>query len=257
MRDGRSLPLTQRFYGAKLPLVRTGFSGQPRVRTNRPQRTASGRYSGAAFRRGSHYSMRMHRWVTTALLVLVIAGAARTSAAQARGEHSTSQGATGSGRGGTPASRGQAAERAEGQSPSPGRRSTSTLVFVPSPLSVRPPRVPFGPALPLGSIGFGLFSPWAAIPLAEVYGPVIPLEDAPVGGLQLDVEPRHAQVYVDGRQVGIVDQFSGYYHHLDLPAGPHQIEIIEPAYLPLTMDVVVSPGHTTTYRSTLTRAPGH
>jgi hypothetical protein len=82
------------------------------------------------------------------------------------------------------------------------------------------------------------------------------LEDAPVGGLQLDVEPRRAQVYVDGRHVGVVDQFSGYYHHLDLAAGWHHIEIVEPAYLPLTMAVLVSPGRTTTYRGTLTRAPG-
>jgi hypothetical protein len=86
--------------------------------------------------------------------------------------------------------------------------------------------------------------------------PLVPLEDAPVGGLQLDVEPRRAQVYVDGRHVGVVDQFSGYYHHLDLAAGWHHIEIVEPAYLPLTMAVVVSPGRTTTYRGTLTRAPG-
>ena len=202
----------------------------------------------------------MHRWASTALVVLVIMGVPGTLLAQARGGHGTGQGTTGPGRVGTPASRGPVTQRAEGRPPLPGRQCPSRLVFAPSPLGAGPPRFPFNPALPLGYVGFGLFSPWAAIPLAEVYGPVVPpvpLVDAPVGGLQLDVEPRHAQVYVDGRQVGIVDQFSGYYHHLDLPAGPHQIEIIEPAYLPLTMDVVVSPGHTTTYRSTLTRAPGH
>jgi len=198
----------------------------------------------------------MHRWVTTALVVLAIAGAPRTTVAQARGGHSTGQG----GRGGTPASRGPAAERAGGQSPSTGRPSTSTLVFVPSPLGVGSPWIPFYPALPLGRVGFGPFAPWWAIPQVEVYSsvagvPLVPLENAPLGGLQLDVEPRRAQVYVDGRQVGVVDQFSGYYHHLDLAAGRHEIEIVEPGYLPLTMEVLVSPGRTTTYRGTLMYAP--
>jgi hypothetical protein len=136
-----------------------------------------------------------------------------------------------------------------------------TLAFRPSPLGGRPLWGPVFPALPLGHIGFGPFALWGTIPRAGVYGPLadvppVPLEDAPVGGLQLDVEPRRAQVYVDGRQAGMVDQFSGYYHHLDLAAGWHQIEIVEPGYLPLTIDVLVSPGRTTTYRGTLMYAPG-
>ena len=196
----------------------------------------------------------MHRWAS-ALVMFVVISAPGTLLAQARGGHGT-------GRAGPPSARGPVTQRAEGQLRLPGRQLPSRLVFVPGPFGVGPPQFPCSPILPLGPIGFGLFSPWAAIPLGDGYGPVaqvlpVPLEDAPLGGLQLDVEPRRAQVYVDGRQVGSVDQFSGYYHHLDLPAGPHQIEIIEPAYLPLTLDVVVSPGHTTTYRGTLTRAPGH
>ena len=200
-------------------------------------------------------------WVTTALVVLVIAGAPRMSVAQARGGHGTGQGAIGSGRGGTVAANAPPAERTGGQSPSTGQLSTAALVFRPSPLGV-PPQVPFNPALLLGHVGIGPFALWGAILRAYVDGsvasvPLVPLEDAPEGGLQLDVEPRRGQVYVDGRHVGVVDQFSGYYHHLDLPAGRHQIDIVEPAYLPLTIEVVVTPGHTTTYRGTLIRAPGH
>ena len=75
----------------------------------------------------------------------------------------------------------------------------------------------------------------------------------PVGGLQLDVEPRKALVYVDGWFVGIVDTFSGYYHHLDLPAGPHRFEFLAADYDPLFVDVIVPPGKTETYRGWLNR----
>lgn len=82
-----------------------------------------------------------------------------------------------------------------------------------------------------------------------------PLQERPVGGLQLDVEPRRALVYVDGWYVGVVDDFSGYYRHLETGAGRHIIEIVAPDYQPLIVDVAVSPGRTSTYRGSLTRAP--
>ena len=87
----------------------------------------------------------------------------------------------------------------------------------------------------------------------ESLGP--PGEDIqrPTGGLQIDVEPRRALVYVDGRQAGIVDEFSGYYRHLDLAAGPHIIELLADGYEPLSAEVLVTPGRTTTYRGTLNR----
>jgi len=72
-----------------------------------------------------------------------------------------------------------------------------------------------------------------------------------MGGLQLDVEPRRARVYVDGWLVGVVDEFSGYYHHLDLPGGPHRIELVASDYDLLLVEVVVSPNRTTTYRGSL------
>ena len=74
------------------------------------------------------------------------------------------------------------------------------------------------------------------------------------GGLQLDIEPRRALVYVDGWYVGLVDQFSGYYSHFDIGAGSHTIEILAPDYEPLTFDIAISPGRTTTYRGSLQRA---
>lgn len=78
------------------------------------------------------------------------------------------------------------------------------------------------------------------------------LERYEPGGLQLDVEPRRAQVYADGRYVGVVDDFRGYYQHLQIGAGSHVIEIVAADYDPLIIRVTVSPGRTTTYRGSLT-----
>jgi hypothetical protein len=72
--------------------------------------------------------------------------------------------------------------------------------------------------------------------------------------LQLDIEPRRAFVYVDGWYVGLVDQFSGYYRHLDIDAGSHTIEILATGYEPLAFEIAISPGRTTTYRGSLQRA---
>ena len=80
-------------------------------------------------------------------------------------------------------------------------------------------------------------------------------EGAPTGRVQLDVDPGSALVYVDGKHVGVVTEFSGY-KHLELVTGPHFVTIIAPHYEPLTVPVLVSRGHTVTYRGTLTRAYG-
>ena len=93
---------------------------------------------------------------------------------------------------------------------------------------------------------------WGAVSLQPDGLPAAaPLDDAPIGGVQLDVVPWRARVYVDGVHVGRVDDFNGYYHHLDVPSGPHQIVIVEPGYQPLVLDVVVPAGRTTTYRGAL------
>ena len=98
------------------------------------------------------------------------------------------------------------------------------------------------------------------IRLTEIGGaqPQYPLPSgvAP-GGVQLDVQPWRAQVYVDGAYVGVVDDFKGYYRHLEISAGPHVIVIVMPDYDPLIVDTLVSPGQVTTYRGTLNLASRH
>jgi hypothetical protein len=87
--------------------------------------------------------------------------------------------------------------------------------------------------------------------------PAMPPPGPPLsGGLQLDVEPRRALVYVDGVLAGTVDQFKGYFQHLDTVAGFHVIYFLAPDYEPLTIGVTVVPNRTTTYRAFLNRASG-
>jgi len=150
-------------------------------------------------------------------------------------------------------------------SPAPARgRSTR-----PSPSTTRLPfagMFPMREAAPRTSLGvrplwFGLVTfdrTWSWTP--TVVGGAFDdprastLEQGLSGGLQLDIEPRRALVYMDGWYVGVVDQFSGYYRHLDAAAGPHTIEILATDYEPLVFDVAISPGRTTTYRGSLPRA---
>jgi len=78
----------------------------------------------------------------------------------------------------------------------------------------------------------------------------------PKGGLQLDVEPRRALVYLDGVLAGTVDQFKGYFDHLETTAGFHVVEFVAADYDPLIATVTVAPDRTTTYRAFLNRAAG-
>ena len=134
-----------------------------------------------------------------------------------------------------------------------------------SPL-LPPPRQPFGPRVaaerrpfigsrnPYFILWFGyLYSSWTDdLVLTESASPLPPpAEGVPTGGLQLDVEPHRAQVYVDGFYAGLVDDFRGYYRHLDLPAGLHRVDLLLSGYPSQTLDVVVTPGRTATYRGTL------
>ena len=75
--------------------------------------------------------------------------------------------------------------------------------------------------------------------------------DAPTGGVQLDIQPWSAEVYVDGVSVGRVEQFRGYYQNLTLPAGPHVIAVVAPGRDPLIVGVTVVPGRVVTQRGSL------
>lgn len=115
----------------------------------------------------------------------------------------------------------------------------------PVPSTVRPPTTvrPF-PVFPLW---------WGVITVPEVITLNQPAlgADAPTGGVQLDIQPWSAEVYVDGASVGRVEQFRGYYQNLTLPAGPHIIAVVAPGRDPLIVGVTVVPGRVVTQRGSL------
>jgi hypothetical protein len=77
----------------------------------------------------------------------------------------------------------------------------------------------------------------------------------PVGELRLKVQPRDAQVFIDGYYAGQVDDFDGLFQSLRLEEGEYQVEIVLPGYEPLAFDVRIFPGEKTTYEGDLIPAP--
>jgi hypothetical protein len=78
--------------------------------------------------------------------------------------------------------------------------------------------------------------------------------DGPSGALRLKVQPKNADVYVDGYYAGIVDEFSGTFQHLSLRPGPHHIEVRAAGYESLSFDIDTQVHHTTVYRGELLRS---
>jgi hypothetical protein len=127
-------------------------------------------------------------------------------------------------------------------------------------LTSRPPIPSAGPrpvarpvARPVQPVPIWL--PWGIVTLPQpiLLAPPPIVEGAPPGGLQLDVQPWSAEVYVDGALAGRVEQFRGYYQHLELPGGTHVITIVATGYEPLTFAVTIIPGKTITQRAALLR----
>jgi hypothetical protein len=75
--------------------------------------------------------------------------------------------------------------------------------------------------------------------------------DGAYASLRLDVKPKNAEVLVDGYYVGQVSDFDGSYHHLDVEAGAHRVEIRAPGYEPLTLNINLMAGRTVSYRGEL------
>ena len=76
-----------------------------------------------------------------------------------------------------------------------------------------------------------------------------------LGHLRLQVQPRDAEVYIDGYYAGTVDDFDGRFQGLALEVGGYGVEIVAPGYEPLAFDIRISPGRTTTYRGDLLPRP--
>jgi hypothetical protein len=111
--------------------------------------------------------------------------------------------------------------------------------------------VPYRPYFYRPSIGIGVYYgtggsyPYGYTPRGY-YDPIV---GRAYGGLRITGASQIAQVFADGYYVGIVNDFDGVFQHLNLEAGPHQIEIREPGLEPIAFDVMVQPGRTITFRA--------
>jgi hypothetical protein len=111
--------------------------------------------------------------------------------------------------------------------------------------------VPYRPYVYRPSFGIGVYYgaggsyPYGYTPR----GYYDPIPGRAYGGLRITGASRIAEVFADGYYVGIVNDFDGVFQHLNLEAGPHQIEIREPGRESFVFDVMVQPGRTTTYRA--------
>lgn len=73
----------------------------------------------------------------------------------------------------------------------------------------------------------------------------------PYGGVSFDVEPRDAELWVDGEYVGRVSDYSSYDPPLTLVAGRHHIELTGGSYRSLAFDITVIAGQVIPYQGTL------
>jgi hypothetical protein len=75
-----------------------------------------------------------------------------------------------------------------------------------------------------------------------------------IGGIRMKVEPKDAEVYVDGYYAGIVDDFDGIWQQLRLDDGGYRVEVRKPGFETLVFDVRIQPGRTITYRGKMAAA---
>jgi len=81
--------------------------------------------------------------------------------------------------------------------------------------------------------------------------------DSGGAGLKIEVEPKSAEVYVDGYLAGIVDQFDGMFDRLPLDPGEHEVTIYQDGYRSIRQRLNLSPGSTYRVKGKLARlAPG-
>jgi len=71
--------------------------------------------------------------------------------------------------------------------------------------------------------------------------------------MSFEIQPSDAQLYVDGRYVGTVGQFSPTSQPLGLTAGRHHIRITAPGYRSMEFDADIAAGEVLPYQGALAR----
>ncbi len=76
----------------------------------------------------------------------------------------------------------------------------------------------------------------------EMNKTILQAQAAGLGGLDLNVRPRKAQVYVDGQRLGKAGNFDGFPGYLWLEKGTHQLAIYRDGYLTVVRELTIIPG---------------
>jgi hypothetical protein len=73
--------------------------------------------------------------------------------------------------------------------------------------------------------------------------------------LRIQVNPREAEVYVDGYLTGTVDDFDGVFQRLRMPLGEHEVTIYAPGYHSITQRMLFRPLESYSIKDTLQPLP--
>lgn len=94
--------------------------------------------------------------------------------------------------------------------------------------------------------GFGGWSPFWGGPWSPYWGaPWPPYQIGPeLGSARLKVTPRDTEVYLDGRLVGVVDDFDGRFQRLRVPPGQYVLELYREGMQTWSRPVLLTPGST-------------
>lgn len=78
------------------------------------------------------------------------------------------------------------------------------------------------------------------------YGPYSPYGYYAYNGssLKLEVQPKDAEVFIDGHLAGKVDDFDGFFQRLTVDAGGHDVTIYKPGFRTVTQNIYLQPGST-------------
>jgi PEGA domain-containing protein len=77
------------------------------------------------------------------------------------------------------------------------------------------------------------------------------------GSVRLQVQPRVAEVFVDGYYAGTVDEYDGVFQRLNVEPGEHEVQVYLDGYRPFQQRVYLQPGKTFSIKHTLEPlAPG-
>ncbi len=76
----------------------------------------------------------------------------------------------------------------------------------------------------------------------EIARTTLQAQAAGLGGVELNVRPRKAQVYVDGQRLGKAGNFDGFPGYLWLEKGTHELALYKDGYLTVVQELTIIPG---------------